>query len=151
MPLRNPGHFTQLGGEFVFDGTMNVVYTHRMVNTRNHAPIRDVCAEAGVRLEYIHYEPGPAPPPVHLASTDMLATYSAEEVDGEELDNWVSQKEKTLDRIKMARAERRRGSNFATSDARSEREVQVVIPEEEGVREFGQWKAEERFDYQTVR
>ncbi|KAI9639567.1 uncharacterized protein MKK02DRAFT_14737, partial [Dioszegia hungarica] len=24
MPLRNPGHFTQLGGEFVFDGTLNV-------------------------------------------------------------------------------------------------------------------------------
>lgn len=68
MPLRNPGNFLQLGGEFVFDGTLNVTYTHRMINTRSHAPIRDVCAEAGVRLEFIHYEPGPPPPPVHQRS-----------------------------------------------------------------------------------
>ncbi|ORY32615.1 AhpC/TSA antioxidant enzyme-domain-containing protein, partial [Naematelia encephala] len=49
MPLRNPGHFTQLGGEFIFDSTLQVSYTHRMSTTRDHAPIRDVCEEAGVR------------------------------------------------------------------------------------------------------
>jgi hypothetical protein len=69
MPIRNPGHFTQLGGEFIFDGTLNVSYTHRMVNTRAHAPIRDVCAQAGVRLKWVHYEPGPSAPSLHRAST----------------------------------------------------------------------------------
>jgi hypothetical protein len=73
MPLlHSPGHFTQIGGEFVFDGSLNVIYTHRMQTTRDHSPIEDVCAAAGLRLEYIHYEPGPMPPPVHRNSTDGI-------------------------------------------------------------------------------
>ena len=39
-----------------------------MTTTRDHAPIRDVCREAGVRLEWVHYEPGEGPPPVHRGS-----------------------------------------------------------------------------------
>ena len=85
MPLRNPGHFLQLGGEFVFEGSMNCTYAHRMTTTRSHAPIRDVCREAGVKLEWVHYEPGEGPPPVHRASfvsseNDQL--YVSEEIPG---------------------------------------------------------------------
>jgi hypothetical protein len=136
MPLRNPGHFTQLGGEFVFDGTLNVIYTHRMINTRDHAPIRDVCREAGVRLEYIHYEPGPEPPAIHAHSEEALDNYGSDVVDGLELDNWVSQKERTLDRIRVMRNERRKGTSF---DSRSDREIRVVMPEEDRVDQFGRF------------
>jgi hypothetical protein len=136
MPLRNPGHFTQLGGEFVFDGTLNVVYTHRMINTRDHAPIRDVCREAGVRLEFIHYEPGPAPPVVHLQSTEMLGQFSGV-VAGEALDDWVGEREKTLERIKEMKAQRRKGTLESRAD-----KVRVVLPEDEGVEEFGQLSLE---------
>ncbi|ORX36902.1 AhpC/TSA antioxidant enzyme-domain-containing protein [Kockovaella imperatae] len=76
MPLRNPGHFTQLGGEFIFDGALNCTYAHRMTTTRSHAPIRDVCAEAGVRLEWVHYEPGEAPPPVHRPSFNSMLDFA---------------------------------------------------------------------------
>ena len=68
MPLRNPGAFLQLGGEFIFEGPQDCTFAHRMTNTRSHAPIRDVCADAGVRLQWIHYEPGDRPPAYHRAS-----------------------------------------------------------------------------------
>jgi len=99
MPLRNPGHFLQLGGEFVFDGTLNVIYTHRMSTTRSHAPIRDVCAEAGVRLEFIHYEPGPPPPPVHRSSVILE----------EDEEDWRAQRDTQLERIRSRLGSLRRG------------------------------------------
>jgi hypothetical protein len=96
MPLlHSPGHFTQIGGEFVFDGSLNVIYTHRMTTTRDHSPIEDVCAAAGMRLEYIHYEPGPMPPPVHRASF-------------EQGQDWVAERNEQLEEIRK-RKERRRG------------------------------------------
>jgi hypothetical protein len=96
MPLlHSPGHFTQIGGEFVFDGSLNVIYTHRMTTTRDHSPIEDVCAAAGMRLEYIHYEPGPMPPPVHRASFEG----------GQD---WVTERNEQLEEIRK-RKERRRG------------------------------------------
>ena len=108
MPLRNPGHFTQLGGEFVFNGTLNVTYTHRMTTTRSHAPIRDVCAEAGVRLEWVHYEPGPAPPMVHRHSIVYEETGEVEDDVREEID-WQNRKEKELERIRDSKEIRRKG------------------------------------------
>ena len=39
----------QLGGEFVFDG-MTPVYTHRMENTRGHAPLAEMLNAAGINL-----------------------------------------------------------------------------------------------------
>ncbi|WVR07241.1 hypothetical protein IAU60_004282 [Kwoniella sp. DSM 27419] len=119
MPLRNPGHFTQLGGEFVFDGTLNVTYTHRMTNTRSHAPIRDICAEAGVRLEFIHYEPGPPPPPVHRhsvvsASDDSHETSSESDQQHarEEVvraNEWQKERDETLSRMRAMKSARREG------------------------------------------
>ena len=99
MPLRNPGHFTQLGGEFVFDGTFNVIYTHRMTTTRSHSPIRDVCREAGVRLQFIHYQPGPLPPPVHRSSVI---------IEENEID-WREERDEMLERIRAMKIARRGG------------------------------------------
>ncbi len=119
MPLRNPGHFLQLGGEFVFDGTLNVIYTHRMSTTRSHAPIRDVCAEAGVRLEFIHYEPGPPPPPVHRSSVIL-------EKDEED---WRAQRDTQLERIRAMKLARRELVEVAPGKPEARRvdgEVRVV-------------------------
>jgi hypothetical protein len=132
MPLRNPGHFTQLGGEFIFDGTLNVAYTHRMWNTRSHAPIRDICALAGVRLEWVHYEPGPSPPPVHRMS--LLTEEADEEDDAEERamreasDDWKVQRDKELARIQAMKEARRAGVIF-NGDVR--REVKIVGADDE--------------------
>ncbi|KAK4687207.1 hypothetical protein P7C73_g2911, partial [Tremellales sp. Uapishka_1] len=126
MPLRAPGHFTQLGGEFVFDGTLNVIYTHRMTTTRSHAPIRDVVAEAGVRLEYIHYEPGPPPPPVHRASVIYEDDESAYD-----LDRWQEEREEQLDRIRMLKESRRGKKSLELKRNQNRGVVQIVNPDEE--------------------
>jgi hypothetical protein len=107
MPLRNPGHFTQLGGEFVLDGTLNVIYTHRMTTTRSHAPIRDVCAQAGVRLEIFHYEPGPVPPPVHRAS--YSEQYFEMRVETADAYDWQAERDSQLSKMRMLKAARRAG------------------------------------------
>ena len=125
MPLRNPGHFTQLGGEFIFDGPMNVIYTHRMINTRDHAPIRDVCAEAGVQLEHIHYEPGLPPPEIHRPSAPLDMQVQVADMDEEPLaldvmeeesernqgqkDDWKARRDATLARMQMLKAMRTGG------------------------------------------
>jgi len=104
MPLlHSPGHFTQIGGEFVFDGSLNVIYTHRMQTTRDHSPIADVCAAAGLRLEYIHYEPGPMPPPVHRNSNDGI-------------NEWLVERNEALDEIKRRKAARRNGGSGSTTE-----------------------------------
>jgi hypothetical protein len=118
MPLRVPGHFTQLGGEFVFDGPLNVTYTHRMVNTRSHAPIRDVVAEAGVRLEFIHYEPGPPPPPVHRASP-IWGINGDRDDDTYDLGRWQAEREAQLERIRALKSLRREGRFGSASTASS--------------------------------
>ena len=124
MPLRNPGHFTQLGGEFVFDGPMKVIYTHRMINTRDHAPIRDVCAEAGVRLEHFHYEAGPPPPEVHRPSVPLdmhvhVADLGDEPAEGggevtladpsAEYEDWKANRDATLAKMRKMKAMRSEG------------------------------------------
>lgn len=117
MPLRNPGHFFQLGGEFVFDGALKVIYAHRMITTRSHAPIRDVCAEAGVRLEFIHYEPGPPPPPVHRSS--MIAE--------EDEEDWREERDMHLERmlaLKIARRQRVVSGKYGAE--RDDDEVRIV-------------------------
>lgn len=124
MPLRNPGHFTQLGGEFVFDGTLNTIYTHRMTTTRSHSPIRDICAVAGVSLEWIHYEPGPSPPPVHRRSI------IAEEDEGEEeeretmvdANEWKIKRNEEIERMKQMKEMRTMGAKWGET----RREVRVV-------------------------
>jgi hypothetical protein len=104
MPLRNPGHFTQLGGEFIFSGPLNLEWTHRMTTTRDHAPIRDVCKLAGVQLEFIHYEPGPSPPPVHRRS--WLGGVGEEEATKAP---WMEERDEEVERIRALKAERRAG------------------------------------------
>lgn len=99
MPLRLPGHFLQLGGEFVFDGALNVIYTHRMTTTRDHSPIASVCEAAGLELAFVHYEPGPRPPPVHRGSMEG-------DLDGDWA--WKAEREETLAGIRMKK-QRRRG------------------------------------------
>ncbi|EIW70889.1 hypothetical protein TREMEDRAFT_18693, partial [Tremella mesenterica DSM 1558] len=49
MSISSPGSFSQIGGEFIFDGPLHVSFAHRMKYTKDHAPIRDVCARAGVK------------------------------------------------------------------------------------------------------
>lgn len=99
MPLRSPGHFLQLGGEFVFDGSLNLIYTHRMTTTRDHSPIEAVCEAAGLELAFHHYEPGPRPPPVHRGS-----------MEGDQDDwAWKAEREETLKGMRMKRERRRAG------------------------------------------
>jgi len=105
MPLRNPGHFTQLGGEFIFSGPLNLDYTHRMSTTRDHAPIRDLCEIAGVRLEFIHYEPGPSPPPVHRRS--WIGEDGNDEA--QRGNQWKEERDEEVERIKQLKAQRRAG------------------------------------------
>ncbi|WWC61644.1 uncharacterized protein I303_104228 [Kwoniella dejecticola CBS 10117] len=155
MPIRNPGHFTQLGGEFIFNGTLNVGYTHRMINTRSHQPIRDICEKAGVRLEFIHYEPGLPPPPVHRYSFFGMEQDQDQSLDqqhrSEELstrtiplsrvDDWQKERNETLERMKALKAARRGGPGMI-HDARSSvgDNVRIVgqdIEEEEVVLNFG--------------
>ena len=113
MPLlHSPGHFTQIGGEFVFDGSLNVIYTHRMKTTRDHSPIEDVCAAAGLRLEYIHYEPGPLPPPVHRGSTDGI-------------NEWQVERNEALEEIKRRKERRRNGGSGSTDEDLQELHRQI--------------------------
>ncbi|OCF76335.1 hypothetical protein I204_03635 [Kwoniella mangroviensis CBS 8886] len=118
MPLRNPGHFTQLGGEFIFDGTLNCLFTHRMTTTRSHKPIRDICEEAGVRLEFIHYEPGLPPPPVHRHSFFGINKPHQQQV-GLEGDDWQMERDQTINRIKALKAARRANPAIDLQDTRS--------------------------------
>ncbi|KAL7420545.1 hypothetical protein Q5752_004496 [Cryptotrichosporon argae] len=122
MPLRRPGHFLQLGGEFVFDGPLSVAFTNRMTTTRDHRPIRDVVAAAGVRLEFIHFEPGPAPPPVHRDG----------DVASAEPDGWEAERAAQLERIQARKAMRRQGAApstlaRATSDTRAAAAASATI------------------------
>lgn len=126
MLLRS--HFTQIGGEFIFGGPTECTYAHRMSNTRNHAPIRDIVALAGVHLDFYHGERGPPPPEIHRARTDggdtpdgmtfgnwgesgmnftqaeRYAMESRRESDGE---GWLVAREVELERVRLARQGRR--------------------------------------------
>jgi len=51
MPVwERGGDVAQLGGEFVLGPGFECSFAHRMTNTRNHTPITDVLAAAGVRV-----------------------------------------------------------------------------------------------------
>lgn len=50
MPLRNPGSWTVLGGEFVLGPGLQCSYTHRMKAARNHAELSDIFKAIGVTL-----------------------------------------------------------------------------------------------------
>jgi hypothetical protein len=108
MPLRNPGHFTQLGGEFIFSGPLSLEWTHRMTTTRDHAPIRDICEKAGVLLEFIHFEPGPSPPPVHRRSWIMEEDQDGSAMEAPRLE-WMEERDEEVERIKKLKAARRSG------------------------------------------
>ncbi|KAK4051180.1 hypothetical protein OIV83_003002 [Microbotryomycetes sp. JL201] len=43
------GKLKQIGGEFVFGPRNQVLYAHRMENTRGHAPLAEIMAAAGVK------------------------------------------------------------------------------------------------------
>ncbi|GAA6027231.1 hypothetical protein JCM8097_002507 [Rhodosporidiobolus ruineniae] len=47
----SPGDLKQLGGEFVFGPGREPLYTHRMENTRGHAPLNELLQAAGLPLE----------------------------------------------------------------------------------------------------
>lgn len=56
-----------------------------MINTRSHAPIRDVIRLTGARLDFIHTERGPPAPAVHR--TPALGAL-VETTDGMQFGNW---------------------------------------------------------------
>lgn len=56
-----------------------------MINTRSHAPIRDVVALTGARLDFIHAERGPSAPLIHR--TPILGS-QVEQSDGMVFGNW---------------------------------------------------------------
>lgn len=115
MPLRSPGNFFQLGGEFVFEGSLNVTYTHRMTTTRDHSPIEQVCEAAGLELAFVHYEPGPKPPPVHRGS-----------MEGDEHDwTWRIEREGTLAEMRRKKELRRAGGLIP--EIREERENDLEV------------------------
>lgn len=123
MPLGMPGSVSQLGGEFIFQGSMTCMYAHRMTNTRAHAPIRDVAALAGVKIDYgagARRESGPSPPPLHRQASEDddirfgnwgesgLAISPEERLALEaRVDHWRVEREKELERIRLEREERR--------------------------------------------
>ncbi|GAA5989647.1 hypothetical protein JCM10908_000571 [Rhodotorula pacifica] len=46
--LANPGDSKQIGGEFAFSSSGQPTWCHRMENTRDHAPLRDLAQAAGL-------------------------------------------------------------------------------------------------------
>jgi hypothetical protein len=109
----------QLGGEFIFQSPEECTYAHRMTTTRSHAPIRDIVALAGVRLDFIHTERGASPPALHRADASdeavvgISASVSKEEKDKVEERRrseglgWKVDREHELERIREARHRRR--------------------------------------------
>jgi hypothetical protein len=96
-----------------------------MTTTRSHAPIRDIIALTGTRLDFIHTERGPSPPALHRADGSEEAVFgnwgqgvvvSREERDAleerrrSEGQGWKVDRENELERIRDAR-ERRRSEN----------------------------------------
>lgn len=93
-----------------------------MTTTRSHAPIRDIIARTGVRLDFIHAERGASPPALHRAdASDEAVCTAAAGVTREERDRvdeqrrreglgWKVDRENELERIREAR-ERRRSEN----------------------------------------
>ncbi|BGP39977.1 hypothetical protein JCM10450v2_003957 [Rhodotorula kratochvilovae] len=49
--VASPGDMKQVGGEFVFDAEGNTVWCHRMENTRDHAPLKELLHAAGIPYE----------------------------------------------------------------------------------------------------
>ncbi len=157
MPLRRPGAFAQLGGEFVFESALSCSFANRMTNTRDHAPIRDVVAHAGVSLDFYHRERGETPPAIHLESPNAelegiawgaaaagemtpaqrLAMEERQRAAGE---HWKIEREVELSRIREERLRRRDrlaslGINACGAapgeETSSEEETPEVLNEEE--------------------
>jgi hypothetical protein len=98
-----------------------------MSNTRNHAPIRDIVALAGVHLDFYHGDRGSPPPAIHrpelnettrdgmtfgnwgesgvlLSAAERYAMESRRESEG---DGWLVAREEELERVRLARQGRR--------------------------------------------
>ncbi len=105
MPIRKPGAFAQLGGEFIFTSPLNCTFANRMINTRDHAPIREVVAQAGVVLDFVHRERGPTPPLWHR----LTPTYEGEN-DAFAFGNWGQNELEITPAQRLAMEERRDGN-----------------------------------------
>jgi hypothetical protein len=102
MPLRRPGAFAQLGGEFIFTSPLNCTFANRMTTTRDHASIREVVGHAGVVLDFVHRERGLTPPPWHR----LTPTYEAEN-DEFTFGNWGEADREVTPAQRLAMEERR--------------------------------------------
>lgn len=55
MPLRNPGDFKGLGGEFVVGPGLECSFAHRMRTTRDHAELDDILKAIGMTIPKAHH------------------------------------------------------------------------------------------------
>ncbi len=127
MPMRNPGHFLQLGGEFIFSSSLKCEWAHRMTTTRSHASIHTILEVAGVQeAPDTEAANGESAPPVHgqpiespnmdmvfgnWASSGVEITpaerYALEERKRSVGEEWQVEREAELERIKNERDNRR--------------------------------------------
>lgn len=101
----NPGHFTQLGGEFTLGPGLAAHYAHRMSNTRGHAPIKVALAHAGVLANRRPRPPSAAP------AQGSTSAYTGGDSELDRL-GWKVSRDSELERMRTWREERRRGRLF---------------------------------------
>ncbi|BEJ11799.1 hypothetical protein CspHIS471_0202590 [Cutaneotrichosporon sp. HIS471] len=112
MPMAYPGHWTQLGGEFILSPGYKCDFAHRMTTMANHM-------EAYQVLQHIHVgHPPPSKSKVPPSAPTLAQEEAREEIDRltRELRQWQEDRDVELQRMRNKRSARRGGLLAPTDD-----------------------------------
>ncbi|GMK56506.1 hypothetical protein CspeluHIS016_0303460 [Cutaneotrichosporon spelunceum] len=121
MPMAYPGHFTQLGGEFVLSPGYKCDFAHRMTTMANHMEAYEV----------LHHIKVNHPPPSKSKALPAVPTLAQEEAREEidrltrELRQWQDDRDTELQRMKNKRSARR-GGLLAPADDKAFRRISAT-------------------------